>query len=84
MFDTIEDAQNEILRLQGLNAELEATRVSLNTELENVRADNERIRKTNQIYFEKLCAQDSSSSGGHNDEDQEPVSCEDFARTLKI
>ena len=84
MFDTLESAQEEILRLQGALTEMETARDTLSSENETLKADNERIRKTNQMYFERLCMQDSSSSGVNKEEDEEPVSCEDFARTLNI
>lgn len=83
MFDTIEEAQEEILRLQGVVTELETARDTLTQNNENLRADNERIRTLNQKYFERLCAQDTSKTEP-KDDDEEPVSLEDFARTLKI
>ena len=84
MFDTLESAQEEILRLQGEITNLETERDTLSSDNEKLKADNERIRKTNQTYFERLCMQDSSSSGVNKEEDKEPVSCEEFARTLNI
>lgn len=84
MFETLEAAQEEILRLNGVVTELETARDALSSDNETLKADNERIRTLNQKYFEKLCMQDSSSSGVNNNEDEEPVSCEEFARTLNI
>lgn len=83
MFNTLEEAQAEIIRLQDELTERTNERDTLSQNNETLKADNERIRNLNQRYFERLCVQDSSNTGVPTNEDL-PESCEDFARTLKI
>lgn len=81
-FETVEQAQERILELEetinGLNANIET--------LEGERADLENnvqsLREINQRYYNKLIAQETTEPT--DDEDDEPESLEDFAKTLKI
>lgn len=83
-FDTLEEAQAEILRLQGENTRLENERETLSQNNENLSKDLEKVRTLNQQYFNKLTAQYSPQEGKNKEEDDEAPSCEDFAKTLKI
>lgn len=81
-FNTLEEAQAEIIRL---NEEL--TRVTNERDANaqtsaNLTADNERLRKLNQDYFIKLSAQYSPTP---TDPEPETVpTCEEFAKNLTI
>lgn len=82
-FSTLEEAQAEILRL---NEELETTRSerdSYSTRTSELSAELESVRKINQQYFLKLSAQ-YSPTPQPEDEPQEALSCEEFAKTINI
>lgn len=84
-FDTLEAAQEEILRLQGENTRLQNERDSLSQNNETLSQDLENVRKLNQKYFNQLTAQYSEPAGGKGGEDEpEPPTCEEFAKTLKL
>lgn len=80
-FDTLEAAQAEVLRLQEEVTRLENERDTLSQNNETLSADVERLRTLNQNYFNKLSAQYSHPSE-KEEEDEEPMSCEDFAKTI--
>lgn len=82
-FDTLESAQAEILRLQEENTRLSNERDTLSQNNETLNTELENVRKLNQQYFNKLSAQYSEPSG-KTTEDEEPQSCEEFAKTLNI
>lgn len=84
-FDTLEAAQEEILRLQGENTRLENERDTLSQNNATLTADLEKVRTLNQKYFNQLTAQYSPQDGGKGGEDdQDPPTCEEFAKTLKV
>lgn len=80
-FDTLEDAQAEVLRLQEEVTRLENERDTLSQNNDTLTADVERLRTLNQNYFNKLSAQ-YSHQPEKEEEDEEPMSCEDFAKTI--
>lgn len=80
-FDTLEEAQAEILRLQGIQTELENERDTLSQNSNNLSAEVERLRTLNQNYFNRLQAQTTKQD---TDEPEDVPSCEDFAKTLNI
>lgn len=87
---TLEEAQQEILTLketlQGKDNEI----ANKDTEIENLKKDNTRIREINQQYYLKLSAQytpggtDPKKTPGQDDKDDDIPSCEKFAETLKF
>ena len=83
-FNLVEEYQQQILTLREDNDRLTSERETMSTELETLRADNERLRTLNQTYFNRLIAQDEASKADDPDDDPEPPSCEEFAKTLKI
>lgn len=83
-FETLEEAQAEILRLQGENTRLENERNTFSQNNAALAADLEKVRTLNQQYFNQLTAQYSKQGDEHHDEDEEAPTCEEFAKTLKI
>lgn len=82
-FNTLEEAQAEILRL---NEELTATkneRDSYSTKVTEKESELEKVRELNQKYFLKLSAQYDPPKDEDDDEPETP-SCEDFAKSLTI
>lgn len=84
MFETIEAAQAEVLRLQEEVTRLENERDTLSQNNETLSADLDRVRTLNQQYFNKLQAQYSDQTGKSDEEEDEPVSCEEYAKTINI
>lgn len=82
-FNTIEEARAEILRLQDQVTELTNERDTLSQNNTTLTGELESVRKLNQQYFNKLSAQ-YSQEPGKPDNEEEPQSCEDFAKTLNI
>lgn len=83
-FETLEEAQAEIVRL---NEELIQKGMEYDSLLENNNAqakDIETLRTINQQYFNRLMVQDSQQAGKKPEDDEEALTCEEFARTLKI
>lgn len=75
------ELQEKFLELQEKVKELEENTETLkeeNTRLEN---ENNSIRELNQKYFLKLS---QGVSTPETPQDNQPISCEDFAKTLKI
>ena len=83
-FKTLEEAQAEIIRLQEANTELTNERDTLSQNNANLSTELESVRKLNQQYFNKLCAQYSHETDETNKDEEEVQSCEDFAKTLNI
>lgn len=81
---TIEEAQAEILTLREQNAELTNERDTLLQNNEKLTGELSSVRELNQKYFNKLSAQFFPQDDEKGDEDEEVVSCEEFAKTLKI
>ena len=81
---TLEEAQAEIIRLQEENTSLTNERDTLSQNNENLTTELENVRKLNQTYFNKLSAQYTEPNGKSTEDDEEPVSCEEYAKTLNI
>ena len=79
---TLEEAQAEIVRLQEELSTAQNERDNYSTQLTETQKDLEKVREINQQYFLKLSAQHNPPKP--DEDDHEPVSCEDFARTLTI
>ena len=82
-FNTLEEARAEIIRLNEELTERTNERDTLNQNNTQLTQELESVRKLNQQYFNRLSAQYSPEPGKPND-DEEPQSCEDFAKTLNI
>ena len=81
-FETLEQAQERILELEEQVRTMTETNNSLTGENETLKNDIESVRALNQKYFNKLIAQEESSST--DNEEPDVPSCEEFAKTLKI
>lgn len=81
---TLEEAQAEIVRLNEELTERTNERDTLSANNSALQADVERLRTLNQNYFNKLSAQFSQPAGKTDDEEDEPPTCEEFAKTLNI
>lgn len=83
--NTIEEARAEVLRLQEELATRTTERDNYATRVNELTQENESVRELNQQYFLKLSAQyKPNTREDEDDEDEEVLSCEDFARTLTI
>ena len=80
-FTTLDEAQAEIIRLNEAMAELQTERDTLSQNNANLSQELESVRKVNQNYFNKLQAQYSDPEGKKDDE-KEPPSCEEYAKTI--
>ncbi len=80
-FNTLEEAQAEIIRLNEVLTETQNERDTLSQNNNSLTEDNDRLRKLNQSYFNKLSAQYSPP-----EEKEEPatLSCVELAKTIKI
>lgn len=83
-FDTLEAAQAEIVRLTDELAVRTTERDTLSQDNENLTNDLNQARTLNQQLFNRVIAQNSDPDGKTDDKDEEPLSCEEFAKTLKI
>ena len=81
---TLEEAQAEIVRLNDRVTELTNERDTLSQNNNTLTEDNERLRRLNQNYFNKLSAQFPTQEDKKDKEEKEVVSCVDFAKTLTI
>lgn len=81
---TLEEAQAEIVRLNEQLTERTNERDTLQQNNNSLTEDNERLRKLNQNYFNKLSAQFVPASGKKDEGEEEVESCEDFAKKLTI
>lgn len=81
---TLEEAQAEIVRLNEELTERTNERDTLSANNSELQADVERLRTLNQNYFNKLSAQFSQHAGKTDDEEDEALTCEEFAKTLTI
>lgn len=81
---TIEQARAEIVRLTEANTALTCERDTLSQNNTDLSAELENVRTLNQSLFQKLIAQNVDPEGKPEPEDNPPLSCEDFARTLKF
>lgn len=83
-FNTLEEAQAEIIRLNEKVTELTNERDTLSQNNTNLTGELESVRKLNQQYFNKLSAQYSQEPDKTDNDEEEVQSCEDFAKTLNI
>ena len=83
-FNTLEEAQAEIIRLNEVLTETQNERDTLSQNNNELTVDNDRLRKLNQSYFNKLSAQFPNQENKTDDDDKEVPSCEEFAKTIKI
>ena len=81
---TLEEAQAEIVRLNDQITEITNERDTLSQNNNTLTEDNERLRRLNQSYFNRISAQFPSQAGETDNKDDEPVTCEEFAKTLQI
>lgn len=79
---TLEEAQAEILRLQEENTALTNERDTLSQNNTTLTSELESVRKLNQTYFNKLQAQYSNPEGEKEDKEEEPLTCEEYAKTI--
>lgn len=83
-FETLEEAQAEIVRLNDELAVRTAERDMLSQNNEALNNELTQVRTINQNYFNRLMAQDSDPAGKTPEDDEEAPTCEEFARTLNI
>lgn len=83
-FNTLEEAQAEILRLNDELTERTNERDTLSHNYDVLQQDNDRLRTLNQNYFNKLSAQYSPDAGKTNEPEKEAPTCEEYANTLNI
>lgn len=83
-FETLEEAQAEIIRLNEQVTELTTERDTLSQNNTTLTGELESVRKLNQKYFNKLSAQFSHDGDKKDDGEEEVLTCEEFAKTLNI
>lgn len=83
-FNTLEEAHAEIIRLNEELATRTTERDNYSTRVNELTRENESVRELNQQYFLKLSAQYKPTTEDPEEEDEEVLTCEDFARTLTI
>lgn len=81
---TIEEAQERIVDLEEQLTERTNERDTLSQNNNDLRTENESLRKLNQKYFNKLSAHYSDPAGKNDEDDKEAPTCEEFAKTLNI
>ena len=84
MYDTLEEAQARIVELDEQIKTVSADRDTLSEQNNSLTSEIENLRTINQIYFNKLQAQDDSSAPEKEEDEPDVPSCEDFAKTIKI
>lgn len=84
VFATLEDAQAEILRLNEELATVKSERENYSKKVNDLTAENEKVRELNQKYFLKLSAQYNPIPDPNAEEEPDVPSCEDFAKNLDI
>ena len=82
-FNTIEEAQAEIIRLNEQLTEVTNERDSLSQDNTTLTNDNNRLRTLNQQYFNKLSAQYFPADDKKKKE-EEVASCEEVANNINI
>lgn len=84
-FNTLEEARAEILRLNEELTKSNTERDNYSNRIVELTRENESVRELNQQYFLKLSAQyKPTTEEPEDDEDEDVLSCEDFAKTLTI
>lgn len=81
---TLEEAQARIIELEETVTTLTNERDTLSQNNESLSGELERVRTLNQQYFNKLTAMYNPTPPETDEPDSEPVSCEEFAKTLNI
>lgn len=81
---TLEEAQAEILRLQGELNTANTERDNYIAKINELSGDLEKVRTINQEYFLQLRAQQTPPKPDEDDDEPNAPTCEDFARTLTI
>ena len=81
MFETLEEAQAEIIRLQEANAQLTTERDTLSQNNETLTGELASVKQLNQQYFNKL-SQQYLPAEGKKDNEQEAPSCQELAKDL--
>ena len=82
-FNTLEEAQAEIIRLNEELTRVTNERDAHKRTSADLTTDNDRLRKLNQDYFNKLSAQYSPTPKDPEPETAPPT-CEEFAKNLII
>ena len=80
--NTIEEARAEILRLEGELATATETNNNYATQVNTLTGELAKVRELNQEMFLQLRA--DTKTEDKSEDDAEPMSCEDFAKTLSI
>ena len=83
-YDTLEKAQEAIVDLQAQLTEMRNERDTLSQNNKTLSTELESVRALNQKYFNKLSAQFQDQEDEKDDSDKEVLSCADFAKTLDI
>lgn len=85
-FNTLEEARAEILRLNEELSKSNTERDNYSNRIGELTKENESVRELNQQYFLKLSAQykPTIEDPEDEDEDEDVLSCEEFAKTLTI
>ena len=84
IINTIEEARDRILELEGQITELTNERDTLSQNNNALSTELESVRKLNQKYFDRLSAQYSEPEEEEEEEKDKPLSCAEFAINLKI
>lgn len=82
--NTIEEARDRILELEGQITELTNERDTLSQNNNALSTELESVRKLNQKYFDRLSTQYSEPEEEEEEEKDKPLSCAEFAKNLKI
>lgn len=83
-FNTLEEAQAEILRLNEELTNRTNERDTLSQNNENLTNELNQVRTINQNYYNRLMAQYSEPAGGAQQVTEEAPTCEEFAKTLSV
>lgn len=81
---TLEQAQEEILRLQGELSQITTERDTLSQNNETLTNQLNESRTLCQKFFNQLRAGTDQNREENQDDEKEPPSCEDYALTLNI
>lgn len=82
--NTLEDARAEIIRLNEELSRSNTERDNYSNRVTELERENENVRELNQQYFLKLSAQYKPMTDSEPEDEEEVLSCEDFAKTLTI
>lgn len=81
---TLEEAQAEIIRLQGELNTATTERENYSNRIVELENDLEKVREINQQYFLQLSQQYKPTPEKDEDDAEDAPTCEDFAKTLSI